>query len=49
MFHEASLFDANLSRWDVSNVTEVIQTFAGATSFQGVGVDRWNISQVYTM
>jgi surface protein len=46
MFENASLVDTNLSKWDVSNVYDMAQMLANATSFQGSKLENWNIQQV---
>jgi surface protein len=45
-FYGAKSFDANLSKWDTSNVQEMSFMFAQATSFRGIGLKRWNFSAV---
>ena len=44
MFYEASLFDANLSQWDVSQMYDMSHMFSGASSFQGIGLEFWDTS-----
>jgi Mycoplasma protein of unknown function, DUF285 len=46
MFIYATLFDASLSHWDVSRVSNMSRMFAKAYSFCGVRVERWNTSSV---
>jgi hypothetical protein len=46
MFRRASLFDANLSQWVVSQVTEMLVMFNDAISFHGLGVEHWDVSRV---
>ena len=41
-------FNQNLSGWDVSRVTAMMQTFASAAYFNG-DVDRWDVSNVVKM
>nr|VVV04263.1 hypothetical protein AW0309160_01647 [Aliivibrio wodanis] len=48
MFAEASLFNADLSRWDVSNVTRFYYMFENADSFTG-DISSWDISNVTNM
>jgi surface protein len=36
MFGDATSFNGDLSRWDVSNVTDMSDMFAGATSYNAV-------------
>lgn len=49
MFTAASTFNGNLSNWDVANVKSMDVLFRGAKSFEGIGVDRWNISNVESL
>jgi Mycoplasma protein of unknown function, DUF285 len=49
LFFDAYLFNANLSRWDVSRVTDSGAMFSGAASFKGDGRPEWNTSQIVAM
>ena len=45
MFRSASVFNGNISSWNVSNVTNMSNMFENATAFnQNIG--SWNISNV---
>ena len=46
MFDDAKSFDADLSDWDVSNVTLMTNMFRQTNAFKGIGLDQWNISNV---
>jgi surface protein len=48
MFYDASLFDANLSSWDVSQVEFLDGMFYRAKAFSGVGIDQWSTSSAST-
>ena len=41
-------FNGDLSRWDVSQVTNIDDMFCNAASFNG-NLSRWNVSQVTDM
>jgi len=43
-----STFNADISRWDVSNVTTMTQLFYGAQSFNA-DISNWNVSKVTSM
>ena len=45
MFYWANEFDCNLSRWNVSSVTDMTEMFAKTDTFEGVGLNNWNINQ----
>ena len=45
MFAGATQFNADLSRWDVSNVTLMYRMFEGATQFNG-DLSQWDVSNV---
>ena len=42
-------FNANISNWDTSSVTDMARTFQHATSFTGDGVSNWNTSSVTSL
>ena len=46
MFYYASDFHANLSKWKVANVRSMGRMFCATQAFQGVGIDRWDVSRV---
>lgn len=48
MFQGATLFNANLSGWNTSTITDMSNMFSGASSFNG-NVTTWNTSNVTTM
>ena len=43
-----SSFNGDISKWDVSNVTDMSRMFGGAESFNG-DVSKWNVSNVTNM
>jgi surface protein len=45
----ATLFNEDLSGWDVSNAETMFGMFAGAASFQGRGLENWDISRVVNL
>jgi hypothetical protein len=45
MFLDATLIDFDVSSWQVSNVLHFNGMFEGATSFQGFGLEQWDVSQ----
>ena len=48
MFRNATSFNGDVSRWDVSNVTTMYAMFYGASSFNGE-VSQWVVSNVTSM
>ena len=48
MFHSAILFNSDISKWDVSSVTDMHSMFHGATSFTG-DISKWDVSSVTNM
>ena len=48
MFEYASNFNQNLASWDVSNVTNMHDTFHGGFSFNG-DISSWDVSSVTDM
>jgi surface protein len=42
----ADFFNEDLSDWDVSNADTLFGMFAGASSFQGRGLEKWDTSRV---
>lgn len=48
-FANCSIFDADLSHWDVSNVNEMIAMFEGCKNFTGKGLENWDVSNVENM
>jgi Sulfatase/Mycoplasma protein of unknown function, DUF285 len=44
MFQFASRFNGNLSQWRVDQVQQFNGMFEGALSFQGIGLDSWDVS-----
>jgi surface protein len=48
MFDSASLFNGDISGWDVSNVTDMSQMFAYANSFNA-DISGWDVSGVTSM
>jgi surface protein len=41
-----SIFDEDLSGWDVSNAVSLWGMFAGASNFTGQGLSSWNVAKV---
>ena len=39
-------FNANISKWTVSQVTSLESSFEGAQSFVGQGMENWNVENV---
>jgi len=48
LFHSKKDFNGDLSKWDVSSVTNMAFMFLGATSFDG-DISNWRTSRVRTM
>ena len=48
-FWSTTLFDTNVSNWDVSSVETMKSMFLSAEAFQGKGVEQWNVSAVTNM
>eukprot|EP00519_Triparma_laevis_P003150 CAMPEP_0182503420 /NCGR_PEP_ID=MMETSP1321-20130603/15272_1 /TAXON_ID=91990 /ORGANISM="Bolidomonas sp., Strain RCC1657" /LENGTH=52 /DNA_ID=CAMNT_0024708585 /DNA_START=11 /DNA_END=166 /DNA_ORIENTATION=- len=48
MFRGASVFNGDLSSWDISNVITMAAMFEGAEAFSG-DLSSWNVSNVTTM
>ena len=42
-------FNEDLSRWNVSRVTDMYCAFMGATAFTGAGIGCWDVSSVTNM
>ena len=42
-------FNEDLSRWNVSRVTDMYYTFCGARAFTGAGIGCWDVSSVTNM
>ena len=42
-------FNEDLSRWNVSRVTDMAFAFSGATAFTGAGIGCWDVSSVTSM
>ena len=49
VFCNRSNFNADISNWDTSSVTNLLQTFYQATSFTGDGVSNWDTSSVTSL
>ena len=49
MFNECSIFDCDLSNWDVSKVTHMQHMFYRCYKFTGKGLEKWNVSNVTHM
>jgi hypothetical protein len=41
--------NTDLGSWDVTEVTDLMFTFANAATFVGTGVSKWNVAKVTTM
>ena len=48
MFNGATKFNGNISKWDVSKVTNMYNMFNGATKFNG-NISSWDVSKVTNM
>ena len=48
MFRNAKSFNGDLSKWDVSSVTDTINIFRDATAFKG-DISKWDVSSVTDM
>ena len=48
MFYRATNFNSDISRWDVSRVTNMSRMFYGATNFNS-DISRWDVSRVTNM
>lgn len=46
MFRDNINFNSNLSLWDVSRVHSMFGLFSGALSFEGIGLEHWNVHSV---
>lgn len=50
MFSETPVFNSNLSSWDVSNALIMDGMLCNtSTSFIGIGLDYWNVTNVVSM
>jgi len=49
MFGGAHKFNSDLSNWNVIKITNMVDMFAGATSFEGIGLSNWDVSRVEKM
>ena len=49
MFHRANAFNANLSGWNVSSFLDTTNMFAQTKSFQGYGLDAWQLNESATV
>ena len=49
MFYNCKNFNADLSQWNVSNVTDMKSTFDGCSRFIGEGLEYWDVSKVKDM
>ena len=47
-FYGAAVFNTDLSKWGVSTVTDMGETFRNAYKFEGVGLDQWSITAALT-
>ena len=47
MFNYASLFNCDISKWDVSRVTNMEEMFSGASSFTQTLCGAWSASKAY--
>ena len=49
MFIGCDKFDNDLSKWNVSNVTNMEKMFIGCRTFKGIGLSSWDVSNVEDM
>ena len=49
MFEWCENFDSDLSKWNVSNVTDTTNMFNGCKNFKGKGLDKWDASNITEM
>ena len=49
MFFNCKKFDCDLSNWDVSKVENMHSMFINCISFEGKGLDKWNVGNVVDM
>ena len=43
MFFNCKKFDCDLNNWDVSNVENMHSMFTNCISFEGKGLDKWDV------
>ena len=48
MFTDASSFNSDISKWDVSKVTDMVAMFGSAKSFNS-DISKWDVSRVTNM
>ena len=49
MFENCKKFNCNLSKWNVSNVTNMKYMFQNCENFKAKDLDKWNVSNVKNM
>ena len=45
MFYKCKTFNCDLSKWDVSNMTNMGYMFSNCYKFEGKGLENWNVEK----
>ena len=46
MFYNCENFNCDLSKWDVSNITNMSYMFSNCYKFEGKGLENWNVENI---
>ena len=46
MFYKCKTFNCDLSKWDVSNMTNMCYMFSNCYKFKGKGLENWNVENI---